>query len=840
MRSIAAILLFILSAISLQLHAQSSNEKRLALIIGNAEYQNANKLLNPVNDARSMKKALTGLGFEVMQYENLTQREMKQVIDEFGRKLEAYDVGLFYFAGHGIQANGNNYLIPVETNLTNEQQIEYDCVRADRVLGLMEYAKSKVNIVILDACRNNPFKRSWSRSAQGEGLAFMNAPSGSLIAYATAPGKTASDGSGSNGLYTEALLKNLFTPDLTILQVFQNVRKSVVDQSARQQIPWESTSLIGDFYFNKTQAGANEQEPKKKLVAKETSDVTTTSTSSINSRAIWKSDEKTWHLLDNKVQIASRTKYSYADDDLLAYDPETGTSYLLPGYTHLTDNVFRPAEILSERDQYFWRSKDLSFYVYDKGTSISTEIVHSKSDDDLLVYHPLTNATLLLERYYQLQDNKLRPARIISQSDNIFWKSKDNKYLFFIKGEQVASTTSSAAVNNDLLVYHEKNGSSYILKNFYNLQDDQLRSAMLISDHKDVFWSAFNNKFHLYVKGKDVSSQVTNKWSGSDLEVNYGNNTYLLKDFASRQDRQLREAIIMESAGKVEWKAENNLFYVKDNNKEIQLQTVYAMAGNDLLVYHPEKQKTYLLENYSHLQDNQWRNARLLSSSSESVFWMSEDNVYWLYVQGKQVAQETTSIAEGRNLLITHTTTGSKYRLKNFYDLQDKQIRPAEVISFNASPITKTDNTKSTDNYGPYTRKGNVTWRSKDNLYWLYVNGEQIAKRTRSVFIDSDLFVYDPTDNLSYLLESYKERQDDQVRSATIYDTSDQTWWRANDGGYYIYVKGELITTATNVQSYWADSDLIVYHKPSGITYRLEDYNTNKDNQLRPAFKVVD
>lgn len=834
MRSIVISLLFALSALSLQLPAQTGTEKRLALVIGNADYQNANKLLNPVNDARAMKKALAGLGFEVMQYENLTQRDMKQVIDEFGRKLESYQVGLFYFAGHGIQANGNNYLIPVETNLTNEQQIEYDCVRADRVLGLMEYARSKINIVILDACRNNPFKRSWSRSAQGEGLAFMNAPSGSLIAYATAPGKTASDGSGSNGLYTEALLQNLSSPDLTILQVFQNVRKTVVNNSGQQQIPWESTSLIGDFYFNKTQAGANEQQQKKTLVAKD-SYVSSVTTPSLNSRAVWKSDEQTWHLLDNKVQIAPRTKYSYAGDDLLAYDPETGVSYLLPGYTHLTDNVFRPAEILSERDPYFWRSKDLSFYVYDKGTSISTEITHSKSDDDLLVYHPQTNTTLVLEKYYQLQDNKLRPAKLISYTDNIFWKSRDNQYLFFVKGEQVASTTSSAAVNNDLLVYYEKTGSSYILKNFYNLQDDQLRSALLLSDQKDVFWSAFDNKFHLYVKGKDVSSQVTNKWSGSDLEVYYGNNVYLLKNFSSRQDRQLREALLMESAGKVEWKAENNLFYVKDNNKEIQLQTVYAMAGNDLLVYHPEKQKTYLLENYSHLQDNQWRTARLLSSSSESVFWMSEDNVYWLYVQGKQVAQETTSKAEGRNLLITHTTTGAQYRLSGFYDLQDKQLRAAEIIGFSTTPVT---NTSSSSISTSYKRKGNVTWRSKDNLYWLYVNGEQIAKRTKSVFVNDDLMVYDPTDNLSYLLEDYKNRQDDQVRSATIFDSSDQVWWRANDGGYYIYVKGELITTATNVQSYWADADLIVYHKPSGVTYRLEDYNANKDDQLRPAFRV--
>lgn len=836
MKSLTCWIALIFLALSFHLRAQSGTEKRLALIIGNADYQNANKLLNPVNDARSMKNALSQLGFEVMEYENLTQREMKQVIDEFGRKLESYEVGLFYFAGHGIQANGNNYLVPVETNLTNEQQVEYDCVRADRVLGLMEYAKSKINIVILDACRNNPFKRSWSRSTQGEGLAFMNAPSGSLIAYATAPGKTASDGSGSNGLYTEALLKNLFSPDLTILQVFQNVRKTVVTESGQQQIPWESTSLIGDFFFNKTQAGANEQTPKKTLIAKSESTVTSPTTSTVNSRAIWKSDEKEWHLLDNNIQIATRSKYSYAGDDLLAFDPQTNTTYLLKGYTHLTDNVFRAAEILSENEQYFWRSKDLSFYVYDKGTSISAEITHSKSDNDLLVYHPATNTSLILEKYYQLQDNRLRPAKIISRNENIFWKSKNNQYLFFVKGEQVASATSSAAVNDDLLVYYEKLGASYILKNFYSLQDDQLRSALLISDQKDVFWSAFDNKFHFYVKGKDVSSEVTNTWSGNDLEVTHANSTYLLKNFKNSQDRQLREALIIESAGKVEWKAENNLFYVKDKNKEIQLETVYAMAGNDLLVYHPQTKNTYLLENYSHLQDNQWRTAKLLSTSPESVFWMSEDNVYWLYVQGKQIAHETTSVAESIDLVVTHTSTGSKYRLSNFYNLQDKILRPAKIISFNTSTINTS--TSTIDNNQPFKKKGNATWRSTDNLYWLYVNGEQIAKRTVSCYVGNDLLVYDATDGLSYLLENYVDRQDDQVRSAGILDSPGQTYWRANDQGYYVYAKGVLITTATNVQSYWADADLIVYHKPSGVSYRLENYNANKDDELRPAYLV--
>jgi len=196
-----------------------------------------------------MKNVLVQYGFDVLEYENLTQAQMKKAMDEFGNRLKNYDVGLFFYAGHGIQAKGYNYLIPVDADLKSEEQVEYDCVQADRILALMEASGTDVNIIILDACRNNPFERSWTRSSSGKGLAFMNAPKGSLIAYATAPGSTASDGSGNNGLYTSALLESIRIPNINILQVFQNVRVIVSDKSEGRQIPWESTSLTGDFIF---------------------------------------------------------------------------------------------------------------------------------------------------------------------------------------------------------------------------------------------------------------------------------------------------------------------------------------------------------------------------------------------------------------------------------------------------------------------------------------------------------------------------------------------------------------------------------------------------------------
>ncbi|MDL5044443.1 caspase family protein [Oscillatoria amoena NRMC-F 0135] len=198
-----------------------SYQKRLALIIGNSSYQHGGALRNPVNDARAMAGTLQSMGFEVMKYEDLSSNDMKRVINEFGKRLAGNDVGLFYYAGHGIQHNGTNYMIPIEANLQNEEQIEFDCVSADRVVSFMETAKAKVNVIIMDACRNNPFERSWRRSTNGNGLAMMNAPSGTLIAYATAPGTTAADGDGINGLYTSAILKYIKDESLTIEQVFK-------------------------------------------------------------------------------------------------------------------------------------------------------------------------------------------------------------------------------------------------------------------------------------------------------------------------------------------------------------------------------------------------------------------------------------------------------------------------------------------------------------------------------------------------------------------------------------------------------------------------------------------
>ena len=232
----------------------SPSERRLALVMGNAAYKDS-PLLNPVNDARDMAAALRSLGFEVIFGENLSQIDMKRNIRLFGEKIRNGGVGLFYYAGHGIQVRGSNYLVPVDATINSEEEVEYESVDAGLVLAQMEAARNRLNIVILDACRNNPFARSF-RSTQ-KGLASIDAPSGTLIAYATAPGSVASDGAGRNGLYTQELLKYLKQPDLSIEQLFKQVRASVRSRTEGKQVPWESSSLEGDFYFTSTASTMN-------------------------------------------------------------------------------------------------------------------------------------------------------------------------------------------------------------------------------------------------------------------------------------------------------------------------------------------------------------------------------------------------------------------------------------------------------------------------------------------------------------------------------------------------------------------------------------------------------
>lgn len=228
------------------IHAQTT-ERRLALVIGNADYQYSGKLKNTVNDANLMAASLKDLGFDVIKKTNATKVEMEQTILDFSRELGKYNVALFFYAGHGIQVDGGNFLIPIDAKLNDRLAAQFEAVDVSKVVSQFERYPNNVNIVILDACRNNPFK-TWSRGAES-GFKAIPAPSGTIIAFATSEGATASDGSSENGLYTSQLVKQMKIPQ-RIEDVFIQTRVEVRSASNNSQSPQEWSQLTGKFFFS--------------------------------------------------------------------------------------------------------------------------------------------------------------------------------------------------------------------------------------------------------------------------------------------------------------------------------------------------------------------------------------------------------------------------------------------------------------------------------------------------------------------------------------------------------------------------------------------------------------
>jgi hypothetical protein len=229
--------------------ASQDAEQRVALVIGNSSYQNAAQLANPGNDAQSMAEFLNAAGFEVISATNLTQNDMVRVVQDFSAKVAARGpntVAMVYYAGHGVQLEGENYLIPIDAKVASPTELVNDSLRLVDVMATLEAIPSRVRIVMLDACRNNPFP---SVVDAGRGLAIVDAPNGSIVGYSTAPGTEAQDGSDGHSPYTSAFLRLARQPNLPIEQLFKRVRLEVNHTTEGVQTPWESSSLTSEFYF---------------------------------------------------------------------------------------------------------------------------------------------------------------------------------------------------------------------------------------------------------------------------------------------------------------------------------------------------------------------------------------------------------------------------------------------------------------------------------------------------------------------------------------------------------------------------------------------------------------
>ncbi|ELS47004.1 GUN4 domain-containing protein [Microcystis sp. LEGE 00066] len=328
-----------------QTRPTDQQQRRIALVIGNANYE-VSKLGTPLNDATDMNAALKELGFEVILLKDATQQQMDEAIDRFARQMTQGSVGLFYYAGHGIQIDGENYLIPVNNGLIKvEADVRYKSVALGQILGRMAEAENAVNIVILDACRDNPFrgfKRSLSR-----GLTAVQTATGSLIAFATAPGKVADDGNGRNGLFTSFLLKYIREP-IDVDAMLRKVRAEVAKTTKNYQVPWNSSSLIGEFSFNSspsvvtaptptpiitpspvfTPQPTPPTQPRSTLISS-TTGVDYTTLRELLQQKKWKeADQKTWDLMlaaakrEKERWIDSKSAEKFSCEDLRMIDRE--------------------------------------------------------------------------------------------------------------------------------------------------------------------------------------------------------------------------------------------------------------------------------------------------------------------------------------------------------------------------------------------------------------------------------------------------------------------------------------------------------------------------------------
>jgi hypothetical protein len=226
----------------------NNNEKRLALVIGNSDYQ-ARPLKNPVNDAQDVGKALKSAGFKVLELYDADLDGMQKSIHNFSELLANYEVGLVYYSGHGIEFSGRNYFIPINANIKSEDEIPRQGFDATEIVEKMTRSNVKTSIFIIDACRNAPVFSKF-RSAKS-GLTSMQVSNGSIVAFSAAPGQVAIDGNGRNSPYTTSLLRQIQIPNKKIEDVMKETAKFVSESTGGRQVPWYNSSLIGDFYFIK-------------------------------------------------------------------------------------------------------------------------------------------------------------------------------------------------------------------------------------------------------------------------------------------------------------------------------------------------------------------------------------------------------------------------------------------------------------------------------------------------------------------------------------------------------------------------------------------------------------
>jgi uncharacterized caspase-like protein len=246
-----AVFVSALVALSAPAHAQS----RVALVVGNSAYRHTPRLINPINDARDIAAALASLGFDVSEAIDLDKASLDAALRAFADRSVSADTALVFYAGHGLQVAGQNYLLPIDAKLESERDLDFEAVRLDLVLRQLETGRAgKTSLVFLDACRDNPLARNLARAmglrSLERGLAPVESGAGAFIAYSTQPGNIARDGVGRNSPFAAALLRHIAAPGYNVSALMIAVRKDVMAATGGRQVPWDHSALTGEFYFN--------------------------------------------------------------------------------------------------------------------------------------------------------------------------------------------------------------------------------------------------------------------------------------------------------------------------------------------------------------------------------------------------------------------------------------------------------------------------------------------------------------------------------------------------------------------------------------------------------------
>ena len=512
----------------------SQEEKRLALVIGNANYDKG-ELKNPVNDARLIASTLDSLDFDVILKENIENRsEFIRAIREFGTKRPDYDVAFVYYAGHGIQVDDENFLLPTKEEFSSEEDVLDFAVSVQNVMRYLKSQTDEVNILILDACRDNPFESSWNttRSLKGEGLAKIPPPTGSLIAFSTDSGQTAPDGDGENSIYSISLAKNMLLEDTSIDQVFRNVRSEVLNQTNQMQRPVEATQLTGKGFYLKPRTS-------EKLI------------------------------IDFDIALV---KKDYENALNLSFE-------LINNFPNLSDTYVKAGHIRTIKKEYFKateyykKSLEIDRANYE---SIQSNLFHSNnsSDIDLGLINSLSK--LYDESFYSVEDYANELMKLLSYV-NIDGAGVNERYLM---GEMLRSTKmlDETRINTTIIILKdvvEKTEEDNSFEEFYKSISIYDKTVPETFSVKAILYNQLSAMIDEYVdykkdKGLEFSNEEKESLIYIDKAIFYENELnsespnlsylYNLKSYILRKQSRFIEAkkFILKAIGKTKIRSNAN------------------------------------------------------------------------------------------------------------------------------------------------------------------------------------------------------------------------------------------------------------------------------------------